>query len=131
MCARPGCSRQRAAEMSTAPPLAVSTTPPRGAFAAQALPIGIFLVLAVLPLVALATGGGYLVSLGARVMIFAIAAVSLDLLVGFSGLISFGHAAFVGLGAYAVGILAAHGIGDAFIALPTALVASALYAFLT
>jgi branched-chain amino acid transport system permease protein len=64
-------------------------------------------------------------------MIFAVAAVALDLLLGYGGLISFGHAAFIGLGAYAVGILAAHGITDALVALPAALAASALYAFLT
>ncbi|MGZ3351009.1 MAG: branched-chain amino acid ABC transporter permease, partial [Xanthobacteraceae bacterium] len=64
-------------------------------------------------------------------MIFAIAAVALDLLVGYGALISFGHAAFIGLGAYAVGILAAHGIGDALVSLPVALAVSALYAFLT
>jgi branched-chain amino acid transport system permease protein len=110
---------------------AISLAPARARFAAQALPVAIFLVLAVIPLLALVAGGGYLVSLGARVMIFAIAAVALDLLLGFGGLISFGHAAFIGLGAYAVGILAAHGITDALIALPTALAVSALYAFLT
>ena len=48
-------------------------------------------------------------------MIFAIAALALDLIVGYGGLISFGHAAFIGLGAYAVGILASHGIGDALV----------------
>jgi branched-chain amino acid transport system permease protein len=105
--------------------------PTRAVLRAQVLPISIFLVLAILPLVALATGSGYLVSLGARIMIFAIAAVALDLLLGYGGLISFGHAAFIGLGAYAVGILAAHGLDDALIALPVALVVSALYAFLT
>ena len=111
--------------------LAISPAPARGRWSANALPIGIFLVLAVIPLVALVTGGGYLVSLGARVMIFAVAVVALDLLLGYGGLISFGHAAFIGLGAYAVGILAAHGITDALIALPAALAISALYAFLT
>jgi branched-chain amino acid transport system permease protein len=105
--------------------------PARASLRAQILPIGIFLVLALLPLVALATGSGYLVSLGARIMIFAIAAVALDLLLGYGGLISFGHAAFIGLGAYAVGILAAHGFADALIALPAALAVSALYALLT
>src|SRR5690606_34913130 len=45
--------------------------------------------------------------------------------------VSFGHAAFVGLGAYAAGILAAHGIGDALIALPLALAVSALFALVT
>jgi len=105
--------------------------PPRASLRAQILPIGIFLALAILPLVAPATGVGYLVSLGARIMIFAIAAVALDLLLGYGGLISFGHAAFIGLGAYAVGILAAHGFTDMLIALPAALAISALYAFLT
>jgi branched-chain amino acid transport system permease protein len=103
----------------------------RGGLTAEALPVGIFLALAVLPIAALSTGSGYLISLGARVMIFAVAAVALDLLVGYGGLISFGHAAFIGLGAYAVGILAAHGISDALIALPAALAVSGLYAFLT
>jgi len=64
-------------------------------------------------------------------MIFAIAAVALDLLLGYSALISFGHAAFIGLGAYAVGILSAYGITDALISLPMALAVSASYAFLT
>ena len=50
--------------------------------------------------------------------VFAIAAVALDLLVGYGALISFGHAAFIGLGAYAVAILAAHGVNEALISLP-------------
>jgi len=111
--------------------LAASLPRPRGALPATTLPAGIFLVLALLPIVALLTGGSYLVSLGSRVMIFAIAAVALDLLVGYGALISFGHAAFVGLGAYAVGILSAYGITDALISLPVALTVSAAYAFLT
>jgi branched-chain amino acid transport system permease protein len=64
-------------------------------------------------------------------MIFAIAAISLDLLVGFGGLISFGHAAFVGLGAYAAGILSVHGFEDAAIALPAAILGSGSFALLT
>jgi branched-chain amino acid transport system permease protein len=111
--------------------LAASLPRPRGALPAGTLPAGIFLVLALLPIVALLTGGSYLVSLGSRVMIFAIAAVALDLLVGYGALISFGHAAFVGLGAYAVGILSAYGITDALVSLPVALAVSAAYAFLT
>jgi branched-chain amino acid transport system permease protein len=111
--------------------LATSPSAARVGRAAEALPIAIFLVLALVPVAALFTGGSYLLSLGSRVMIFAIAAVALDLLVGFGALISFGHAAFIGLGAYAVGILATHGIVDALIALPAALAVSALYALVT
>ena len=88
-------------------------------------------LLAAIPVLALIRGEDYLLSLFARVMIFAIAAISLDLLVGYGGLISFGHAAFIGLGAYAVGILSAHGMHDAFLSLPVALLASALFALLT
>jgi branched-chain amino acid transport system permease protein len=95
------------------------------------LPAAIFLVFALIPVLSLLIGETYLLSLFARVMIFAIAAVALDLLVGYGGLVSFGHAAFIGLGAYAVGVLAAHGIGDALISLPLALLASGLFAYAT
>src|SRR5271166_6689183 len=97
----------------------------------EILPIVIFLLFALVPALARMVGEGYLLSLCARVMIFAIAAVSLDLLVGCGGLISFGHAAFIGLGAYAVAILSVHGMRDALISLPAAISASALFALLT
>ena len=109
--------------------LVASPARPRGGL--PALPGGIFLAFALIPIVALLTGDTYLVSLGSRVMIFAIAAVALDLLVGYCGLISFGHAAFIGLGAYAVGILSAHGISEALMSLPVAIAVAALFAFLT
>jgi branched-chain amino acid transport system permease protein len=94
------------------------------------IPLILFVLFAVLPL---AAGGaqGYLVSLFMRIMIFAIAAIGLDLVLGYGGLISFGHAAFIGIGAYVVGILAAHDIHSASIALVVALMAAMLFAFLT
>ena len=61
-------------------------------------------------------------------MIFAIAAVSLDLILGYGGMVSFGHAAYLGIGAYAVGIPAFHGITNGFVQLGLAVVASALVA---
>jgi len=87
--------------------------------------------LAILPVAAAWAGQGYLVGLFMRVMIFAVAALGLDLIVGYGALISFGHAAFIGLGAYAVGILAAHGINDAFLALAVALAVATLFALAT
>ncbi len=111
--------------------LAASPIRRREGFPAATLPATIFLVLALLPTVTWITGGSYLISVGSRVMIFAIAAVALDLLVGYAALISFGHAAFIGLGAYAVGILSAYGFTDALVSLPVALAVSAAYAFLT
>ena len=106
-------------------------TPRRSPFAGNALPIAIFLLFAVLPLLASLRAEAYLLGLVTRVMIFAIAALALDLLIGYGALISFGHAAFIGLGAYAVGILASHGINDALISLPVALAVSALFALAT
>ncbi len=91
-------------------------------------PALLVLLLAAVPAIATMVGQGYLLDLASRIMIFSIAAVALDLLVGQGGLVSFGHAAFIGLGAYAVGILSAHGINDALVALPLALALSMLFA---
>jgi branched-chain amino acid transport system permease protein len=84
-----------------------------------------------LPLFSAASGTGYLLLLGERAMILAIAALSLELLIGAGGLVSFGHAAFIGIGAYAAGMLASHGHGTLALALPAALAASALFALAT
>lgn len=97
---------------------------------ATVLALAIFAALAVLPLGALGVSATYLVDLFVRVMIFAIAALSVDLLIGYAGLVTFGQAAFVGLGAYAVGILASHGVNEALVALPVALLASGLFALI-
>src|SRR6267154_2723179 len=111
-----------------------ATTAPvmaRGLFAGNILPLMMFLIFAAVPLFATLTAESYVLGLVTRVMIFSIAALALDLLVGYGALISFGHAAFVGLGAYAVGILSAYGITDALVSLPAALAVSALFAWLT
>lgn len=65
-------------------------------------------VLIALPWFATATGDAALISLVTRMMIYGLAAVSLDLVLGIGGMISFGHAAYFGLGSYVVGILAYH-----------------------
>jgi len=103
----------------------------RSWFAGNALTIVSFLIFALLPLVATFKAEAYVLSLVTRVMIFAIAALALDLLIGYGALVSFGHAAFIGLGAYAVGILGAHGMHDALITLPIALAVAGLFAWVT
>jgi branched-chain amino acid transport system permease protein len=103
----------------------------RPLLAGNMLPIVVFLFFAMLPLFAVFKAEAYVLSLVIRVMIFAIAALALDLLVGYGALVSFGHAAFMGLGAYTVGILGAHGVHDALISLPVALAVSALFAWAT
>ena len=69
--------------------------------------IGLAFLLA-LPFLAEAAGKGFYVTLFTRILIFGLAAVSLDLILGYGGMVSFGHAAFVGVGAYIVGILSWH-----------------------
>jgi len=63
-----------------------------------------------------------------RVMIFAIAAISLNLILGYGGLVSFGHAAYLGIGAYAVGVLAFYGVHNGWLQWGVAIGASALVA---
>ncbi|MCP4316507.1 MAG: branched-chain amino acid ABC transporter permease [Hyphomicrobiales bacterium] len=66
-----------------------------------------------------------------RVMILTIAAISLNFILGFGGMVSFGHAAYLGLGAYAVGILAYYDIYSGWIQWPVGLAVSALFALVT
>lgn len=66
------------------------------------------IVLCLLPLVAILFDETFIITVVSRTMIYAIAAVSLDLIVGYGALVSFGHAAFIGLGAYTAGILSFH-----------------------
>jgi len=115
--------------MTDAAPIAVRSAPRAGA--GIVVPGLIFGALAGLPIAALVVPEGYLLDLGTRIIIFSIAAVALDLVVGYGALVSFGHAAFIGLGAYAVGILAAHGIGEVLVSLPLALAISMLFAYAT
>ena len=84
--------------------------------------------LLLLPVFSQATGNVFVLTLFTRIVIFALAAVSLNLIMGFGGMMSFGHAAYLGIGGYAVGILAAEGVGSGFIQWPVALLASALFA---
>lgn len=71
-----------------------------------------------LPPVALAVDEPFFISLASRMLIYGLAAASLDLILGFGGMVSFGHAAFFGVGGYAVGIMFAHGFeGSNFLGL--------------
>lgn len=95
------------------------------------LPVLLFALLLALPFAAILGPEKYTLSLLTRVMIFALAAISLDLILGYGALVSFGHAAFLGIGGYAVGILASHGVNDAALQLAAALGASGLFAAAT
>jgi branched-chain amino acid transport system permease protein len=85
-------------------------------------------ILALVPIYCAASGSTFALSMFTRIVIFAIAAISLNLVMGYGGMVSFGHAAFLGLGGYVVGILAKEGVGSGFIQWPLALVVSGLFA---
>lgn len=72
------------------------------------LPVVMLLLFLILPPVAEATDNSYLISLCSRFLLYALAAVSLDLILGYGGMVSLGHAVYVGVGAYVVAILAFH-----------------------
>jgi branched-chain amino acid transport system permease protein len=85
-------------------------------------------LLALLPVIAAASGLEYYLTFATRVLIFGLAATSLNLILGYGGMVSFGHAAFFGCGAYAATLLASQGVGSAWVAWPLAAAASALLA---
>ena len=107
-----------------------------------ALAAGVASVLLALPPAAEALDESFLIGLFTRIFIFALAAVSLDLILGFGGMVSFGHSAYFGAGAYVVGVLSFHAAGgdapawplslpwmeSALVAWPLALAAAALLA---
>jgi branched-chain amino acid transport system permease protein len=70
----------------------------------------------------------FYIGVASRLLIFALAATSLNLILGFGGMVSMGHAAFLGGGAYTVGVLMHHGIMSAWVSWPAAIVAGGLLA---
>jgi branched-chain amino acid transport system permease protein len=95
------------------------------------LPLVLFALFALAPIVAAYGPKTFILALVTRIMILGLAAMSLDLLIGYGAMISFGHAAYVGIGAYSVAILASHGINDGFIHLAAAIAACSLFALFT
>lgn len=120
-----------AAVTGARPDAAPARTPAlRGRAAVVAAAVA-FLLLALLPALASALRDPFILVVATRIMIFAIAVLSLDIILGYGALVSFGHAAFLGIGAYAAGILAAHGLGDLLLQAPAAILACAAFALAT
>jgi len=90
----------------------------------------VLLALIALPYVANSFGEAFYIALATRILIFALAATSLNLILGFGGMVSFGHAAFLGVGAYTVAVLAQIGVVEAWVAWPAAMVVAGLFALL-
>jgi len=78
----------------------------------------------------LAVHEAYYLSFASRIFVYALAATSLNLVLGYGGMISFGHAAFLGTGAYVSSIFLAEGVASAWIGWPASVAASALAALL-
>ena len=104
------------------------TRTPIAATGSKWKPIALVATVGLLALFPLA-GSGFYVELVAKVMILAIFALSLDLLVGYTGLVSFGHAAYFGIGAYALGLMSPkYEAANLWLTLPAAMLAAALAA---
>jgi branched-chain amino acid transport system permease protein len=98
----------------------------------QALPFGLLmLALLALPLLAAAANEPFYITLIGRMLILAIAVASLNLLISFGGMVSFGHALYIGLGAYAVGILNFYEINNGYAQLALAAALSIVVAGLS
>jgi branched-chain amino acid transport system permease protein len=105
----------------------------------QVAGVAVALAFVTLPFVAASIGGTYLITFTSRIIIYAIVAVSLELIVGRGGLVSFGHAAYFGLGGYVVAMASYHlaqdipllgwqGSNEALIVWPLAMIVSGLAA---
>jgi branched-chain amino acid transport system permease protein len=82
------------------------------------------IVLLTIPL----AGEPYYTNFATRILIYGLAAISLDIIVGYGGMVSFGHATFVGLGVYAMGILSIEGFDNGFVVWPLAVAVAAIVA---
>jgi branched-chain amino acid transport system permease protein len=86
---------------------------------------GLVAFLLLLPLYTSGSGNYFLLSLFTRVVILAMAATSLNLILGYGGMVSFGHAVYLGVGGYAIGILAHEGVYSGYLQWPVAIAVSA------
>jgi branched-chain amino acid transport system permease protein len=84
--------------------------------------------LALVPVYAALSGDIFMMTLTTRVLVYAIAASSLNLILGYGGMMSFGHAMFVGIGGYAAGIAAFHGNANGLMQFPVAMASAAAVA---
>jgi len=93
--------------------------------------LALILLLAIAPVLIAITDQPFYLDITSRIMILAMAAVGLNLIVGYGGMVSFGHAAYLGIGAYSVGIPAYYGVYNGFVHLGLAIGVSAVFALIT
>lgn len=112
-------------------PTALALPRARQTLLAQTAPWLVFGLFAAVPLLASATGDSFILVIATRMLIFALAALSLNLIMGYGALVSFGHAAYIGIGAYSVGILSSYGINDLLLQSAAAFGVAGLFALIT
>ena len=88
----------------------------------------VILLFAAVPIVSILTDQAFYMAQYSRIMIYALAAVALNLILGFGGMVSLGHALYIGIGAYGVGILDFHGVTNGWLQLLAALGVGGLFA---
>lgn len=98
---------------------------------AQLIPVLLLLALAVLPPIAIGLDDNFWVAFFARVLVYAIAASALNIALGFGGLVSLGHALFIGIGMYSVSLPAYYGVSSGWVHLGICVLACAAVGGLT
>jgi branched-chain amino acid transport system permease protein len=98
---------------------------------ATLVPLLLLAALALVPVIATMADQPFYIAFFARILIYAIAASALNLALGFGGLVSLGHALFLGLGAYSVAIPAFHGIDNGWIHLAVCIVSCGVVGLVT
>lgn len=91
----------------------------------------VLLLLALLPVITTVLDQMFYLTFATRILILALAATGLHIVLGYGGMVSMGHAMFVGIGAYAVGISAYHGITNGWLQLAFAILAVGAVAAVT
>ncbi len=92
--------------------------------------IAALIAAAALPWLLQAAGADFYLGTASRIIVYAIAATSLNLLLGYGGMISLGHAAFFGLGAYSTAILLSEGVRSGWVHLLVVVAVSGIFALL-
>jgi len=110
---------------------AITASPtPRRAITTQA-GIALLVLLALIPIWGSATDQSFYVAFFARIIIYAIAALALNLALGYGGLVSLGHALFLGLGSYSVALPAFYGIDNGWLHLLICVASCAVVGLIT
>ncbi len=95
------------------------------------LAFSILIILSSVPVVSTLMGQPFYMTFFLRIMIYALAALSLNMILGYGGLVAFGHALYIGIGAYSVGILVSLGVTNGWIHLSAAVIFSLAVALFT